>query len=94
MLAYAYQIQVRETEDSDWLNYDMMVSPPGHAPRTLLNVVKKGSENLVRMYRIKQGQEFLIKSLQGFNTAFFKVEGSMDITFVDRVLTIPEDMIR
>lgn len=94
MITYAYQIQVRETEDTEWMDADMMVSPPGHAPHTLLNVVKEGHENLVRITRIKLCPEFLFKLERNSNMFCYKSEEDVELTFTDRVLSIPKEMLQ
>lgn len=93
MIAYVYQIQVRETEDAEWMDTDMMVSPPGHAPQTLLATVKKGHENLVRILRIKQSVDFLFNLERQVNLFSYDTEETLDLTFIDRVLPIPKEML-
>jgi len=82
-LCFAYQVQIRETEDTNWEDLDIMVSLPGHAPKRVCDSVKAGSQNLVRVMRINESEVFRAALSRGVAIATQVGQEHTPIDFTD-----------
>jgi len=85
-LCFAYQVEVREKEEEEWQHLEIMVSVPGHAPRQVGNCIKDGSENLVRVTRIKHSKDFMQRRAMGYSIGTQVEGGMLPIHFEDAIL--------
>jgi hypothetical protein len=86
MIGYCYQVQVRENEDDDWAVTETLVSPPGSAPRQVLEHVRDSMKNNVRVVRVKQSADFINLVLNGMLVGVHDSCVGCPIEFEDRTM--------
>lgn len=86
MKCYAYQVEVRDKPDTEWKHLEIMVSPPGHAPRQVLNSVRDGKGDLVRVTRIRESTVFLDRLSQGYVLGVREGFERTEVEFDDAIL--------
>ena len=91
MNSFAYTVEVRDELDTDWMVAEIMVSPPGVAPRDCFDFIKEGRENYVRVRRIKHSTEFAAMINCGVPIMIKNESAGTPFEFHDRVVTTTED---